>query len=240
VVQEASLAPKGLCHYGNLEVPLHHILKVATWLYHKIQHLPFGWNDHPNLQNAYYTWLSSDTDYINFSVYKPDMHQLLDRLHGFHAYEARDHVYGLLGLHQKFRPTATAEPPPLLAPDYEKPLALVLRDATRFAIMERHDLSCLRDVEAGRTEECLGLLSWVRKWHVAWDGLRDPAELSHHDTAYGEKVQYLPALDDTHSRDDSDVLSAEGVSVDSVLSIAMTVNPDTTATSFLESVRAVE
>jgi len=40
VVQEASLAPSSICHYGEFEVPLLNILRSARWLQHKWYQLP--------------------------------------------------------------------------------------------------------------------------------------------------------------------------------------------------------
>nr|OQO29743.1 hypothetical protein B0A51_02290 [Rachicladosporium sp. CCFEE 5018] len=76
--------------------------------------------------------------------YPPDMliymDELLDTASSFDVKDARDRVYGMLGLFRRGRDLP--ELPQFLVPDYTKDPNIVIRDATRFAIVSK----CYMDV----------------------------------------------------------------------------------------------
>ncbi|KAF1983513.1 HET-domain-containing protein, partial [Aulographum hederae CBS 113979] len=185
VVQEAALAPKSIFYRGDHATPLEDVLRVASWLFYKQRFLPWTTN-HTGLNNAAILSNSADDECGIDNVRNrllPDMRifilGFLDSLQDFGAYELKDHVYGLLGLFQKF--ARTKDLPPGLTPDYVCSLGTTLARASRFATEERGDLEMLRFVSHlpsdGQGEGEAHIPSWVPYWHRRTDVPGEPAGL---------------------------------------------------------------
>ncbi|KAK6393476.1 hypothetical protein LTR65_002348 [Meristemomyces frigidus] len=127
-----------------------------------------------------------------------------------------DNLFALLGLHQRFEEVEadTSTSSSLLEPDYAKSPVEVLRDATRFAIIEDQSLEILRFPPFRSIAAQLRLPSWVPSWFGENDPGYDPSPLSN---AF-DSCDGLPSLRSntqlTKGRDD--VLPLSGISVDSV------------------------
>lgn len=85
------------------------------------------------------------------------------------CFDDRDRIYAMLGL---TAPSTTGHHP-LLQPDYRKPSSEVLRDATRYALLEYNDVCKIwKDVyyvsQEGLDRE--GSLSWVPSWRSQHPG----------------------------------------------------------------------
>ena len=105
---------------------------------------------------------------------EPFLSEILPVAQKLETSEDKDRIFGMLGL--KEWPHGI---PNLLAPDYEKPINEIFRDATRYAIEEASDevLWVWHKIHLRSTEELDSkkLLSWVPDWSRAWDAVTDPA-----------------------------------------------------------------
>ncbi|CAJ2508747.1 Uu.00g137730.m01.CDS01 [Anthostomella pinea] len=150
VVQEASLADTSTCYWGDVKLWLTKVL--TTWLTHKYAYLSFEvLTMMPRIDNASMMWELADKANSPFRgswAKDIDLIFLLDMVRSFHAHDSRDHVFGIIGLYQRFTNDLVPDVPlPVeLVPDYTKPWAEVYRDATRFAVEETRDLSLLYEL----------------------------------------------------------------------------------------------
>lgn len=99
------------------------------------------------------------------------------------ANEPRDRVFALLGLFR--RQHSLREVPALLKPDYQKPLALVYRDATRHVLnesaMKRFSNEDPLDDVLHRSQADItanNVPSWTLKWDREWTAELDPVDLT--------------------------------------------------------------
>lgn len=199
---------------GEYEIPLLDVVRVARWLLHKYTHL--DWSD-PSLSLS--KLLSAPAT----------LHDLVDRTQGslqnrshlslLHSLELTmrfdttlpaDHVFAVLGL---LAPESRNSR--LLRPDYTKPIAQVLRDATYAALTEyawnTHFLCWVshrtEDEVEGRT-----FPSWVPQWQRTWSEESDPSPFANLFNASTGLITRLPG----HGSLDGNVLSIEGLLIDSV------------------------
>jgi len=140
VVQEACLAPTSLCLLGRIEIPLDGVLRCAAWLVYKSNHLSSEIVSNAGIRNAVH--LSDVLERVRrrslpspqHSAAKNGLMDFVGLLGDFNTYDPRDHIYGLLGLYQTMsEPHAFFS---LIVPDYNTPLSMVLRDATRYILIE--------------------------------------------------------------------------------------------------------
>ena len=184
MVQEVALARQNICHYGDLQIPFQNIIRTARWLLHKQNHLYFRFWDETGLGNAAMIWKYADTEHGTFgnnTTRAPaTLFNLLDDLQSFEVHEPRDHVYGLLGLHQRLRRSSL--PSSLLQVDYEKSIAGVLRDGTLYAIHQSRSLEVFNYISRRTDNDWrdAGFPSWVPRWDRPWDARYDPTRLEWH------------------------------------------------------------
>jgi hypothetical protein len=149
IVQEASLAPSSMCHYGELELPLMSILRSARWLVHKWYQLPE--TPPSTLQHLYYAASisdSADKTYGRFHT-RVVFSVMLNLLHQFghmRTFDRRDRVFSILGLWQMF--TETAMLPGVLQPDYNLSVGEVFESTIRYTIVESGRLAPLEKISA--------------------------------------------------------------------------------------------
>lgn len=225
-VQEAALAPDSMCHCGSYELPLVDVMRAAQWLSYKRFLVTCDVKDSKGIHNI--ISLSPMMDLgrqgpRTTQRRKTALYWLLRRLQNFDATDPRDHVFGILGMYMKFRGTKTI--PDLLAPDYNKTVAEVFRDATRFAIqMIPSDLPVFSyinpDPPPDQGAERVGWFpSWVPQWHsspIETQHPRDlPALYKCHDDVWVHQMKEAAA--------DPDVLSLRGIAVDGVLSTSAVI-----------------
>jgi hypothetical protein len=137
VVQEAALARENLVHYGHHEFALISLLRAGKWLVYKngasgtfvqgILNSVFLWG---YLEGLY----STDKVLASRKRHKLAFRVLIIQLRRFQATDARDHVYGVLGIWQQRCGRASLSE--FLKPDYNKAVEDVWQDATRFALSE--------------------------------------------------------------------------------------------------------
>ncbi|KAK4574464.1 hypothetical protein LTR86_001305 [Recurvomyces mirabilis] len=169
VLQEATLAPDSLCHWGELELDLTSVLRATVWLRYKY----LGTEDcvmelsHSFFQAACFLHFLVDPNFGERTQRKwqhIDLRSIHDYSTWFRATDARDYVFGMLGLRNTPSSDAVLN---LVEIDYTKPISDVFRDATRASIEERGNLGILRDAEDDRTHNCDGRIdtpSWVASW----------------------------------------------------------------------------
>lgn len=239
VVQEAALAPGNTCHYGSLRIDFLDVLRAAQWLYYQSYTLvPFDLDEQQGIRNAAQIWAFTETE-VSSSKHR-DMLDLLSSFHGLDALDSRDHVYALLGLHQHITPAGT-DCRSLLAPDYQKSLVHVFRDATRFVIDESGDLSVFNQLHGGSLQTGSGSWpSWVPRWDANY--ARDSVKLSYTCQAGGQTVMgpaYASA--DDH---DPDALLLSGFSLDRIACMTSTFMDNNRTgdriASFLSAVRSLQ
>lgn len=219
VLQEAVLAPRNICHWGDTEIALLDVLRGARWLWKHLAATPTALHD--AVRYPAVMWSSFDTEsYDCVDCRERGRASYLHHFMGFSLFSAsdpRDHIYGLVGLHQAAN--QGAELSPLIRPDYSKPLKDVLRDATRYALeLDRTSYDCLKYLDivwqpAESSKYALGCVSWVLRWDVdAAVGLHDTATLNSDLECDGRP--YKGQL--KFKNDDPDVLSLSGFTVDTV------------------------
>jgi hypothetical protein len=204
-VQEASLSSISICHWGDAQIGLCDILRVAQWLYHRITHIPQGIRQSSGWFSA--VILSEHVDpLLRNSVFRQkrphDLHNFMHMSYHFKKTEPRDSVFAILGL-MSVDKSCKAENVALLEVDYAKPLPEVLRDATRYALCQTACLQALtivpRQTEQSKDNE--GFTSWTARsdldrgpldpgmfpeFYCASKGLEQPYLLE--DMRYGAQV----------------------------------------------------
>ncbi|EME43719.1 hypothetical protein DOTSEDRAFT_53039 [Dothistroma septosporum NZE10] len=175
VVQEAALAPGNICHVGELKFGLDGVLRAAAWLVFRAP----GYVNWPlyrdTLTHAVTMFDWTDPQYGRWALglNKVDVAELLDSMRVFDTYDARDHVFGLVGLLKKH--TDYAPTPSALAPDYNAPLKDVLHRVMKHIIHERADFEMLHSVSHHPDEgNEAGIASWVPPWYRSSSRKTDP------------------------------------------------------------------
>jgi hypothetical protein len=142
------------------------------------------------------------------------LYGLMSFSQGFEKIEPRDSVFAILGLLDRGRLLADADPT-LLEVDYTKPLPDILRDAMRYALCQRGDISTL--VLAEPCSDILEDIETMPSWAARIDLRRGPKDLirlpifSYASQGLGDP-EFL--ADTTHG---TEVLLVEGIVVDQVL-----------------------
>lgn len=126
--------------------------------------------------------------------------------------QPRDRVYAVLALHETLQRTqALAQ---WMEPDYSKPLQSVLRDAARFAISERRNLSIFHDVDMFAFDSVGDSWpSWLPHWHMKDAEFETPGMMMNIFNANGDaELDIGTVLQDA----DQDRLTLSGYWVDTV------------------------
>ena len=177
IIQEAALAQRNICYHGNMECPLDDILRAASWLFHKHHYVYTSLPGLPRITDAKTIQAFADQLYgVNILIHEQSIHyafilNLLQELGRFNATDARDHVYGVLGLFLKF--SGTEKIPPALMPNYEASLADVFRQASKLCCLESPNLGALMKVSHRSEEDMNGWPTWVPRWERKFDPVQD-------------------------------------------------------------------
>jgi hypothetical protein len=92
VVQEASLAPCSICHRGEFEMPLTHILRAASWIRYKWLSLPeLTFQEGIPYAAAIFDTADAECGFFRHFRGRQSMSDLLDNLTEFQTLEPRDH-----------------------------------------------------------------------------------------------------------------------------------------------------
>ncbi|KAK5114418.1 hypothetical protein LTR85_010241 [Meristemomyces frigidus] len=160
---------------------------------------------------------------------RPGLINLLLALRTFEVYQPRDHVYGLLGLHQKFNRSGKVTA--LLAPDYAKSLADVLRDATRAGIEERQNLDYIRAISGDKE-----FPTWVPRWDREQDANKgkDPRPFEY-EIYHAGGVDWTDSFV-TPSKEEVNILPLRGFTVATVAGVVHPVTPGIRGLALLQTI----
>jgi hypothetical protein len=144
---------------------------------------------------------------------------MLTDLTAFDTTDPRDHVYGILGMYQRFTPASRRRGsllPPALRPNYKKEPQDVFRDATRFSFGENGRLDALQVVNHWSTkdieQEYAEWSTWVPRWDRKWTRQYDPADFF----VTGAGAAGKEFANPTTAPLSPEILSLRGFTVDSV------------------------
>ena len=225
VVQEAALSTFRICYCGAYEVKLLDILRAAQWLFYKQRFLNFAIFSSRGLVNAARVWEFADHEHGWLHTKKeenPEFRLLLHALRDFDAYDARDHVSGVLGLYQTL--TGITKLPRALVPDYSRTLFEVFESATKFTIEEGGHLDVLSSLLHRQSEfdNGLELPSWVPRWNRPVENDKDASRL-----AFFFRADYEARFDALASInvDVSESSMLKGFGIDTISNITRVVKP---------------
>ncbi|KAK5713955.1 hypothetical protein LTR15_010861 [Elasticomyces elasticus] len=141
-VQEAALAPNSICHCGSQNLPLLHLLRAAIWLYSKTKSLPGPLDGHRGLARAVHIASYADATFkVPFQA-GGNLLWMMNTLRQYSASLDKDHVYGLVGMYQRFSPQ-DYEMSTSLVPRYDRSARDIYCDATKLAMAELNTLDAL-------------------------------------------------------------------------------------------------
>lgn len=182
VVQEVALAPESVCHFGRHSRPMQEVLQVARWLEYTHRAYELSYQDSFGFQKAavlqHIVDQLSDRNLMDegFEARVISLRACLENLKDFAASDARDKIYGTLGLIESSANTSAI--PTLIAPNYTKSIRETFRDATRFAIADEGNLALFRIVRHRSISKDVALSgtmpSWVPRWSRPLNSERDP------------------------------------------------------------------
>ncbi|KXS94525.1 hypothetical protein AC578_4149 [Pseudocercospora eumusae] len=179
VVQEAALSPFNVGYCGPHEFPMLDLFRAAAFLYSKRNHMLCDLRSHAGLFNAATVGELADPEHgperRNLGeTDKVKLSSLLRKLQRFQTLDPRDHVYGVLGLYRHYLPRRRL--PILIEPDYNKNVIEVLRDGTKYTILDQQSLDSLNKVSHWPDEDD-DFPSWIPRWHRKWNSEKDPSGL---------------------------------------------------------------
>ena len=221
-MQEAALAPRNECHYGDMYLDLIYITRVAAWISYHRNTLPFDLSNETGLENAARIWEFQDMEqgpYSAKSKYHGRLSGILQTLQNFQASEPRDHIFALTGLYMKVvhNTIDRAKTSTLLEPDYSRSLSEVLRDATIHTLIEDETFRCFQflDLRLDKSRDLDSVPSWVPRWDQP--RLGRPQPLWSGFQCCGERNQHL-VRDVIRSQTwkDKNVLLVHGIHIDRV------------------------
>lgn len=184
-------------------------------------------------------WKYADTEHGTFgnsTTRAPaTLFNLLDDLQSFEVHEPRDHVYGLLGLHQRLR--LSSSPSSLLQVDYEKSIASVLRDGTLYAICESQSLEVFNYISRRSDNDWrdADFPSWVPRWDRPWDVGHDPTRFEWHFRTCGSYQTPDQVSDPSSTRPDT--LLACGIVTGTVAQVLASFDALASAHTYIDVVQ---
>lgn len=208
VLQEVAVAGSVTAFLGDFEMKANYIGYAALWFVTKGYANEFG----PltltgDLSKA--AFLLNRTKSMVNEDNRPKLLSLLGRVRTFKATLPQDKVYAVLGIAQEG--SSYADTP--LRPDYNKSVAEVYRDTTRYLISHDATLDVLSHTCAPATNRDCSAPSWAARWDVP-NGTRpliDGAAAGLYTADCGMKMHLA-------NTDDDNVLRLRGISFDTVLS----------------------
>jgi hypothetical protein len=235
IVQEASLAPSSVCHYGELELPLISILRSARWLAHKWYQLPSAsLSAFRRLETTASMFDLVDRRYgvLRTAAHLINMASLLRNLGRLQTFDRRDRVYAIMGLWQMFTKSATL--PDVLRPDYNLGVCEVFVAGMRYAIEECNSLWTLEDICQPSREA---------QW-PSWLPVID-CDLLSKDESYPMLARLfdvdgrVPMILEKDSQRPNDLI-VSGILVDSIVEVTPAFTPDTHVRQFQAFVAHLE
>lgn len=162
IVQEAALARSSVCFFGETQVTLVDILRLARWLLYKWSHLPnVSVSTYRGIVDAATIALAVGNEHGLFRAVKSAAMTNCLLQYGQHrTSDRKDCVFAILGLWQMI--TKATMLPDTLQPDYKLSECEIFTRATRFAIQESHSLAMVRSIcEPPQEDEGAEWPSWV-------------------------------------------------------------------------------
>lgn len=217
IVQEAALSDQSICYRGPTELPLENVLMAAYWIMHKYTSLS-RLDRCRGVECAGVIFMYAHRRYgrhnilLNAGLRATTLSLLLVSLTDFDSHDPRDHVFGMLGLYQKYM--MTTDIPPCLRPNYHAAISEVFRNAARLVMREDCNLDILFEVNRRPSRDPNGIPSWVPRWHHKYDDRFDHKELdaSRFSADAGEQLDAF-ILDDPN---DLSLLDVKGIVVATV------------------------
>lgn len=173
VFQEVVLAPSNTCYIGSFDFSFLLPVRTATWVLgsKKIAHELDKLLWESNCVTAYH-FVDPLGSCARGAI--PQMENLVAACLYLKATEPRDYLYGMLGIHQRHRPSLH----PLLVPNYLRPIEDVFRDGTKFLVGVRQHIRVWLwihwedDTEFENTKR--------PSWAIDWSQLRAAKSLDMH------------------------------------------------------------
>ncbi|KAK5695547.1 hypothetical protein LTR97_009057 [Elasticomyces elasticus] len=239
-VQEAALAPNSICHCGSQNLPLLHLLRAAIWLYSKTKSLPGPLDGHRGLARAVHIASYADATFkVPFQA-GGNLLWMMNTLRQYSASLDKDHVYGLVGMYQRFSPQ-DYEMSTSLVPRYDRSARDIYCDATKLAMAELNTLDALLYVCHHSDEEVENnwLPTWVPQWQRKQDLNVDHFPLNHN--GFRVSGDTKPNIS-PKSEEPLEVLTANGFVLDHVrdTSPAFTLETLRFVQSFLDLCESIE
>jgi hypothetical protein len=164
VVQEAVLAKSSLRHWAKVQIDLIDVYRVAMWLLHKTRYITeslrstLGWKSVLTVLPFH--------DLGSNSTRQPVVRRVIELLqlaYIFQKTEPRDVVYAMLGLRSwKEDPGLEDEArAALLKVDYTKPVADIIRDVTRYGLIEAESLTPIYQPGRNFEDDDYEFVSWA-------------------------------------------------------------------------------
>lgn len=176
VVQEVALAPQNVCIYGEARIPFINILRAIAWFSLNFRtERWFSTSPYVNFARLEFMlrWAGADRIYsLDPNIRVKSIH-ILESMRFFNATDARDYVFGTLGIHDKLSGTV----PSMLTPDYSVSYPEVYERAALAAITSDKSLAGLglAGYRSGHIDE---LPSWVPRFNKPINKAHDPNPLS--------------------------------------------------------------
>ena len=237
IVQEVSLAPTSMCHYGDFEVSFTNILRSAVWLRLKRYQMRTPLSALDRLQRTAAMFDSADKTYGRFHtmVDTPVMVALLMQFGGLQTFDRRDRVFAILGLWQMF--TETTMLPGVLEPDYNLRVYEVFQIYIRYAIEESIRLTPLEWISEPSREARDSLWpSWLPAIDIDEFGENKPSFMLGGLFDVDDGVPMILKNDSKRPND----LIVSGILLDSISEVSAAVNLDTTPSQMLTLMAGLE
>jgi len=135
------LASSNTCHWGGFTFDLLDTVRAAAWLMYKYRSTPSSLYNRNGLHCASEMLEMICPDH-RFALNSEDLANMFVTIRQFEKTEPKDSIYAILGLLDKDTSPEISQAA-LLEVDYAKSLSSVLRDATRYSLCQRGDLSAL-------------------------------------------------------------------------------------------------
>lgn len=212
--QEACLSLKSVCYRGQFRIPFEHVVRVATWILHKRFYIPSALPNHQGIINLGYIADYADHEYGFFRFFPEGGSSMLNILFCLRqrvASEPKDHVFGVLGLLEKY---LRQDLPTMLVPNYELSMAEIYQNATRFAVEQAGDLQALLYVShRSYDQDTAKISSWCPRWDKKPEDDKDPVSFRMSEySASGQRSMVLRPMEPSNSH----ILEVAGMTLDEI------------------------